>query len=126
MGENPEFEVYAGAFPRIHLDESVAVWTQRLAAAGMGAYPLCRTADLMTDAWVVARGLSVTRLHDSGEEVTTIGAIPRLSGTPTKVGRPAATPGADSRAVLEAIGLGPRFEAIRDAGGVAEQVLPLE
>ena len=103
-----------------------AVWTQRLAAAGMGAYPLCRTADLMTDAWVVARGLSVTRLHDSGEEVTTIGAIPRLSGTPTKVGRPAATPGADSRAVLEAIGLGPRFEAIRDAGGVAEQVLPLE
>jgi crotonobetainyl-CoA:carnitine CoA-transferase CaiB-like acyl-CoA transferase len=103
-----------------------AVWTQRLTAGGMGAHQLRRTADLMTDARVAARGLSVTRLHDSGEEVTTIGAIPRLSGTPPEAGRPAATPGADSRAVLEAVGLGLRFEALRDAGVVAEQVLPLE
>jgi len=103
-----------------------AIWTQRLAAAGIGAHQLRRAADLMTDAWVAAHGLSVARPHDTGEEVTTIGAIPRLSGTPTEAGRPAATPGADSRAVLEAIGLGPRFEALRDAGAVAERVLPLE
>jgi crotonobetainyl-CoA:carnitine CoA-transferase CaiB-like acyl-CoA transferase len=120
-----------GALLATELERRIAslpadIWARRLAAAGISALRVRGLAELMSDVWVSAHGLSVTRRHDTGEEVTTIGAIPRLSGTPTEVGRPAATPGTDSRKVLEVIGLGSRFEALRDTGAVAERVLPLE
>jgi crotonobetainyl-CoA:carnitine CoA-transferase CaiB-like acyl-CoA transferase len=59
---------------------------------------------LMADAAVQARGLSITRRHDTGDEITTIGPAVRLSRTPVTPGRPVASPGADAAAILAALG----------------------
>ncbi|HZS00817.1 MAG TPA: CoA transferase [Chloroflexota bacterium] len=81
------------------------MWVARLTAAGIGAQPVTAVADLMADPWVVAHGLSVTREHDTGQRITTIGPAARLARTPAVPGRPAASPGADAASVLVDIDL---------------------
>jgi crotonobetainyl-CoA:carnitine CoA-transferase CaiB-like acyl-CoA transferase len=80
-------------------------WVTALTAAGLGAQrAVSSVPEVMTDPWVVAHGLSVTRQHDTGNQITTVGPGARLSRTPVTPGRPAATPGADARSVLEQAG----------------------
>jgi crotonobetainyl-CoA:carnitine CoA-transferase CaiB-like acyl-CoA transferase len=78
----------------------VDTWAARLTAAGIGAHRLVGIDDLMHDPWVSQHGLSVTRLHDTGEFVTTVGPVARLSRTPVQPGRPTPSPGADAASVL--------------------------
>ena len=86
---------------------TVAEWVQRLNAAGAGAHALTPVRELMSDPWVQAHGLSITREHAGIGPVTTIGAVPRLSGTPAVPGRLASPPGADNAQVLaELVGAG--------------------
>ena len=59
----------------------------------------------MTDPWVIAHGLSLTREHDAIGPVTTCGPAPRLSRTPVRPGRRAPKPGL-GREILEEYGLG--------------------
>jgi crotonobetainyl-CoA:carnitine CoA-transferase CaiB-like acyl-CoA transferase len=82
----------------------VETWVERLRRIGIGAHRLVSITELMHDPWVVAHGLSITRLHDTGEQITTVGPAPRLSRTPVRPGRPAATPGGDAADVLRELG----------------------
>jgi crotonobetainyl-CoA:carnitine CoA-transferase CaiB-like acyl-CoA transferase len=103
-----------------------AIWTRRLAAHGIGAHRLRGVAELMGDAWVVSHGLSVTRAHDTGDEITTVGPAIRMSATPAMPGDPAHTPGADTREVIAAVGLDAEFAALIATGAAAEAVTPLD
>jgi crotonobetainyl-CoA:carnitine CoA-transferase CaiB-like acyl-CoA transferase len=98
---------------------TVDAWVSALAAAGVGAHRVVTSIpDLMKDSWVVAHGLSVTRRHDLGQDITTIGPGARLSRTPVVPGRPAATPGADAEAVLDQVGLADTLGQLCEAGTV--------
>ena len=87
------------------LSATADAWCKRLVARGIGAHRLVGMPELMSDPWVIAHGLSVTREHDTGEVITTVGPSVRMSGTPVAVGRAAASPGADGFEVLASIGL---------------------
>jgi crotonobetainyl-CoA:carnitine CoA-transferase CaiB-like acyl-CoA transferase len=78
----------------------VATWVDKLTRAGIGAQRLVGIDELMYDRWVMAHGLSITRPHDTGERVTTVGPVARLSRTPVQPGRPTPTPGADALDIL--------------------------
>lgn len=106
--------------------ESRDTWCERLREVGIGALPVATVTDVMADPWVVEHGLSVTRQHDTGEVITTVGPSPRLSGTPPTVGRAAATPGADGEALLHELGLGSHVEALIAGGAFWRQPLPVE
>ncbi|MEZ4502982.1 MAG: CoA transferase [Dehalococcoidia bacterium] len=107
------------ALERRLAERSVADWCDALAALGIGAHALVDVAALMQDPWVQAHGLSVTRAHDTGEEITTVGPPPRLSATPVVVGPPATTPGADGAAILEVLGLSTDLGALVREGALA-------
>jgi crotonobetainyl-CoA:carnitine CoA-transferase CaiB-like acyl-CoA transferase len=98
---------------------TVAAWVADLTAAGLGAHAAHTSlADLMQDRWVAEHGLSVTRVHDTGEEITTVGPGARLSRTPVEPGRPAPTPGADAASVLRQAGLPDALGRLCDEGVV--------
>jgi crotonobetainyl-CoA:carnitine CoA-transferase CaiB-like acyl-CoA transferase len=94
----------------------VAEWVARLTASGVAAQAVAAVPDLMADPWVVAHGLSVTREHDTGQHVTTIGPGARFSRTPPVPGRPAASPGADAASVLADLGLQDQLDALLAKG----------
>jgi crotonobetainyl-CoA:carnitine CoA-transferase CaiB-like acyl-CoA transferase len=97
----------------------VDAWVAGLTAAGLGAHrAVASIPSVMTDPWIVSHGLSVTRRHDTGQEITTIGPGARLSRTPVVPGRPAATPGADAASVLEQAGLPEALGRLCEAGVV--------
>jgi crotonobetainyl-CoA:carnitine CoA-transferase CaiB-like acyl-CoA transferase len=104
------------------LDHPVATWVDRLTAAGVGAQPVVTTVRaLMTDPWVIAHGLSLTREHDAIGPVTTCGPAPRLSRTPVRPGRPAPKPGAQAREILEEYGLGDDYDRLVHAGVIVTE-----
>jgi crotonobetainyl-CoA:carnitine CoA-transferase CaiB-like acyl-CoA transferase len=104
---------------------SVATWCGRIQAKGLGAHRLVGMRELMSDPWVIAHGLSVTREHDTGEVITTVGPPARLSRTPVNVGRAAASPGADGLDVLASIGMAHEAERLAAAGAFRREPLPV-
>jgi crotonobetainyl-CoA:carnitine CoA-transferase CaiB-like acyl-CoA transferase len=96
-----------------------AEWVSRLTAAGAGAHRAAGVEEVMTDPWVVAHGLSITREHEGVGLLRTNGPGQRLYRTPTVPGVPAPVPGADAVSVFEEHGLMERFEALVASGVVA-------
>jgi crotonobetainyl-CoA:carnitine CoA-transferase CaiB-like acyl-CoA transferase len=74
---------------------------------------------LMRDAWVVAHGLSLTREHDTGEVVTTVGPASGLSRTPVEPGRPAPTLGTNAGDILRELGREQELDELLRMGVVA-------
>ncbi|MBI2888250.1 MAG: CoA transferase [Chloroflexi bacterium] len=105
-------------------DDTVAQWVAQLATAGVGAHRLAAVDELMRDPWVAQHGLSVTRRHDSGLEITTIGPGARLSHTPVVPGRPAPTPGASAPEVLGEIGMADQTEELLGNGVLLVETMP--
>jgi crotonobetainyl-CoA:carnitine CoA-transferase CaiB-like acyl-CoA transferase len=96
---------------------TVDTWVARLTDANIGAQRvIMEVTELMTDPWVVAHGLSITREHDEIGPVTTCGPAPRLSRTPVRPGRPAPKPGSDARMIVEEYGLGSDFQRLVNSG----------
>jgi crotonobetainyl-CoA:carnitine CoA-transferase CaiB-like acyl-CoA transferase len=94
-------------------------WIDQLTESGLGVHRVVTSVPtVMTDPWVAAHGLSVTRRHDTGDRITTIGPGVRLSRTPAVPGRPAATPGADARSVLEQVDLAGALAPLCERGVV--------
>jgi crotonobetainyl-CoA:carnitine CoA-transferase CaiB-like acyl-CoA transferase len=75
--------------------------------------------ELMHDAWVVEHGLSLTREHDTGEVVTSVGPASRLSRTPVVPGRPTPTPGTDALDILRELGREHELDELLRIGVVA-------
>jgi crotonobetainyl-CoA:carnitine CoA-transferase CaiB-like acyl-CoA transferase len=96
----------------------------RLAGAGVAAHVVVPVADLMTDAVVRARGLSVTQEVAGVGSCTMPGVSPRLSGTPALVGHPPHRPGEDARQVLASVGLADRLDALERGWVVRATDLP--
>lgn len=81
-------------------DQTSAHWLARLIPLGVGLHPLRTVDELMTNPWVRAHGLSLSRHHPGLGKVTTIGPVVRMSGTPLRPGKIASIPGADLAEVL--------------------------
>ncbi len=96
----------------------------RLTDAGIAAHAVVPIAELMTDDVVRARGLSVTQEVPGAGSCTMPGISPRLSATPARVGRPPRQPGADAEAVLAAVGMADRLDALDRSWVVRATELP--
>jgi len=83
---------------------TVAEWTARLTAAGIGAHRLVDQAELMEEERALRRGLALPVDDPTLGTVVMAGPAARLSATPARPGRPVGPPGADSRLVLEGLG----------------------
>ena len=81
-------------------EHTIAHWLSRLIPLGVGLHALQPVDALMRDAWVRSHGLSLTRHHPGQGEVTTVGPVVRMSGTPLRAGKIASVPGADLAEVL--------------------------
>jgi crotonobetainyl-CoA:carnitine CoA-transferase CaiB-like acyl-CoA transferase len=106
--------------------ETVEHWVSTLTSLGIGAQPCVpEVRRLMDDPWVQAHGLSITRDHENFGPITTNGAVPRLSRTPVRPGRPAARPGSDAAEILASIGMASEMDRlIREHVVVMEGVVP--
>jgi alpha-methylacyl-CoA racemase len=110
-------EALASSLEERFQGNTVATWVGRLIGVDIGAQRVITSVnELMTDPWVVAHGLGITREHDEIGPVTTCGPAPRLSRTPVRPGRPAPKPGSDAREILDEHGLGSEFQRLVNAG----------
>jgi crotonobetainyl-CoA:carnitine CoA-transferase CaiB-like acyl-CoA transferase len=100
--------VLAEAFATVGAAELVA----RLTGADVAAHAVVPVADLMTDAVVRERGLSVIQDVAGAGKCTMPGVSPLLSETPALVGHPPSRPGADAALVLASVGLADRLDAL--------------
>jgi crotonobetainyl-CoA:carnitine CoA-transferase CaiB-like acyl-CoA transferase len=98
--------------------------TAALAGAGIAAHAVTPVAELMTDAVVRDRGLSVTQDVAGVGRCTMPGVSPRLSETPALVGHPPHRPGEDAGQVLASAGLADRLDALERAWVVRSADLP--
>jgi crotonobetainyl-CoA:carnitine CoA-transferase CaiB-like acyl-CoA transferase len=96
----------------------------RLADAGVAAHVVVPIADLMTDAVVRARGLSVSQDVAGVGSCTMPGVSPRLSDTPALAGHPPHRPGEDARKVLASVDLADRLDALERGWVVRATDLP--
>jgi len=96
----------------------------RLTGAGVAAHVVVQVAELMTDAGVRARGLSVTQQVEGVGSCTMPGVSPRLSATPALVGSPPRRPGEDAKEVLASVGLADRLDALERGWVVRATDLP--
>ncbi|MGH3210386.1 MAG: CaiB/BaiF CoA transferase family protein [Trebonia sp.] len=103
---------------------SAADQVARLAGAGIAAHAVVPVAELMTDAVVRDRGLSVTQEVAGAGNCTMPGVSARLSDTPALVGHPPRRPGEDARQVLASVGLAGRLSALERGWVVRSADLP--
>ncbi len=98
------------------LTESADIWVERFVAAGHGAHVVVTAEEIVTDPNALARGLIV----ELGDGERTIGALPRLGGTPVRSGPPGTVPGIDGRGIVDELGLGDRWADLVSAGAVVD------
>jgi formyl-CoA transferase len=96
----------------------------RLTGAGVAAHVVVPLTELMTDAGVRSRGLSVTQQVEGVGSCTMPGVSPRLSATPALVGSPPRRPGEDAKKVLASVGLAGRLDALERGWVVRSTDLP--
>jgi len=125
----PELGRRTGAALEAALEGAFATGTARdvaarLADAGVAAHVVVPIADLMTDAVVRARGLSVTQEVAGVGSCTMPGVSPRLSETPALAGHPPHRPGEDARKILASVGLADRLDALERGWVVRATDLP--
>jgi crotonobetainyl-CoA:carnitine CoA-transferase CaiB-like acyl-CoA transferase len=96
----------------------------RLVAVGIAAHVVVPIAELMTDELVRARGLSVTQQVVGAGACTMPGVSVRLSDTPARVGRAPGRPGENAGALLAAVGLADRLDALERGWVVRATDLP--
>lgn len=96
-------------------------WVSVLTSAGIGAQRLTSATALMSEPWVIAHGLSLTRVDARGDAITTIGPPFRLSRTPVVPGALVSPPGADGADVLASLGMADRIDEL-----VAKRAIALE
>jgi crotonobetainyl-CoA:carnitine CoA-transferase CaiB-like acyl-CoA transferase len=99
-------------------------WVRRLRQRQIPAQRRVPVGELMTDAYVRRRGLSVTQTVDGVGETTAPGLPVRLSRTPMRLGDPPRQPGADAAVLLEQLGLGQELDKLEQAWVLQVHDLP--
>jgi crotonobetainyl-CoA:carnitine CoA-transferase CaiB-like acyl-CoA transferase len=84
-------------------EQALDYWVNKLHACDPAIHRLVAVQELMSDPWVVAHGLSLTREHKNIGMIRTIGPVARLSRTPLVAGHPATPPGSDQATVMQAL-----------------------
>jgi crotonobetainyl-CoA:carnitine CoA-transferase CaiB-like acyl-CoA transferase len=100
--------------------QAVEVWRRRANVGAVGVHRLTPLRDVVGDPWVREHGLVITRPHEGLGPVDTNGVTVRLSRTPAVPGGPAPSPGRDTRAVIEELGLADDLESLLTDGVIAE------
>lgn len=94
-------------------------WLALLVPADCCVGPVNDLAEAYADPQVRARGMVAEQVLADGTPFAQLGVVPRLAGTPGRVGAPAPALGADTDAVLAALGCAPDEVAeLREAGAV--------
>jgi crotonobetainyl-CoA:carnitine CoA-transferase CaiB-like acyl-CoA transferase len=103
---------------------SAQVWVERLRARDIAAHERVPVAELMTDAYVRERGLSVCQVVDGVGETTAPGVPVTLSRTPMRIGDPPHRPGADAPQILDEIGMADDLRKLEQAWVLQVNDLP--
>lgn len=103
--------------------QSTAHWVEALNAKGIPAGPVYRMNEVFDDPQVRHLQLTATLEHPSHGSVRVLRHPVNLSATPTQVGGPAPSTGADTRSVLAMVGLSDaEVQALLDTGAAREGV----
>jgi len=96
-------------------------WVSLLNAGSVSAAKNVALPDYRDDPYVRQAGLIVTRDHPGQGSADHLGPTARLSGTPLRLGRPTPMLGAETKEILQEIGLSPEeIEALIASGVVAQ------
>ena len=96
-------------------------WVQRLISAGVSAIENMAVQEFHADPHVRKAGLVVSREHPDFGMADHLGVVPRLSGTPARVGRPTPVLGAETDEILAEAGYTPGEIANLKASGAVVQ-----
>jgi hypothetical protein len=99
----------------VFVGQPAAVWVERLRKAGISAQEHVPVKELMTDAYVKARGLSVEQEVEGVGTTTAPGLSVRLSRTPMRLGETPRRPGSDAPQILEEIGMADQLSRLEKA-----------
>jgi crotonobetainyl-CoA:carnitine CoA-transferase CaiB-like acyl-CoA transferase len=99
----------------VFVGQPAAVWVERLRKAGISAQEHVPVKELMTDAYVKARGLSVEQEVEGVGTTTAPGLSVRLSRTPMRLGETPKRPGSDAPQILEEIGMADQLSRLEKA-----------
>ena len=101
-----------------------AGWVDCLRRVGVSAQAVMPVAELMTDATVRARRLSVTQDVEGTGECIMPGLSVHLSDTPMRLGEPPRRPGSDAAAILREIGMEDQLATLEKRWALQAQDLP--
>ena len=99
-------------------------WVDCLLRAGISAQAVVPVAELMADAGVRARGLSVSQEVEGAGACTMPGLSVHLSSTPMRLGDPPRRPGSDAGAILRALGMEAELPSLEKAWAIRASDLP--
>jgi crotonobetainyl-CoA:carnitine CoA-transferase CaiB-like acyl-CoA transferase len=99
-------------------------WVERLNAQGVAAQVRVPVDELMNDAYVRQRGLSVSQDVEGVGATTAPGVPVQLSRTPMRVGDPPVRPGSDAPQILERLGMADAVNSLEKAWVLQVHDLP--
>jgi crotonobetainyl-CoA:carnitine CoA-transferase CaiB-like acyl-CoA transferase len=103
--------------------ETAETWVNRIRDTGLSAQGVVHVKDLMTDPYVIRRGLSVSQHVEGVGQTTAPGLSVHLSRTPMRLGEPH-QPGGDAEAILTELGMVDQLSKLENAWVLQAHDLP--
>ena len=111
----------AEALAVVFANGSRKAWVEELTGAGVSAIENLSIPDYHDDPHIREAGLIVSRDHPGMGMADHLGVVPRLSGTPARVGRPTPVLGAETNEILAEAGYSPaEIAALKATGAVVQ------
>ena len=114
-------DALAGAIAEVISSDTRQRWVERFGPTGVSVMENITIPDFHADSHVRKAGLIVSREHPEFGMADHLGVVPRLSGTPARLGRPTPVLGADTDEILSEAGYtAAEVAALKAAGAVAQ------
>ncbi len=114
-------EALAISLSSVFASETRQNWVDRLTRVGVSAIENIAIPDYHDDQYIRKAGLVVGREHPGMGMADHLGVVPRLSGTPARVGRPTSLLGAETDEILAEAGYSAnQIAALKAAGAVVQ------